>query len=230
MSLTKNRTPTVESDATENTLVDNIAGQPDFIGLRTVIDSTSDAIFVKDLQGRYVLINSAGAEFIGKPATEILGKTDAELLPPPIARQNQENDLKILSTGETQTYEDTEEIGGDERTFHSTKSVYRDEQGKVLGVFGIARDITERKKARTERERLINELQEALAKVKVLEAILPICMHCKKVRDEQGAWVELDIYIVKHTNSDFSHGLCEECYKTKYPEIYAVKHPDESRE
>ena len=82
----------------------------------------------------------------------------------------------------------------------------------------IIRDITERKAAEAERERLIRELQDALGRVKTLSGLLPICASCRRIRDEQGAWHNLEIYIRKHTEAEFSHGICPECQRNLYPE------------
>jgi DNA-binding response OmpR family regulator len=60
-----------------------------------------------------------------------------------------------------------------------------------------------------------NELQEALAKVKLLSGLLPICMHCKKVRDDEGYWQQVEVYIRDHSEAEFSHGVCPDC-KQKY--------------
>lgn len=72
-------------------------------------------------------------------------------------------------------------------------------------------DITARKQAETERERLIKELQDALAKVKTLSGLVPICAWCKKIRDDRGFWNEVDVYVQKHSDATFSHGVCPEC-------------------
>ena len=82
----------------------------------------------------------------------------------------------------------------------------------------IIRDITERKAAEAERERLIWELQDALGRVKTLSGLLPICASCRRIRDEQGAWHNLEVYIRNHTEADFSHGICPECQRNLYPE------------
>ena len=82
----------------------------------------------------------------------------------------------------------------------------------------IIRDISERKTAEQERERLIRELQEALAKVKHLSGLLPICASCRKIRDEGGHWHSLEAYIRDHTEADFSHGICPDCRKKLYPD------------
>lgn len=81
----------------------------------------------------------------------------------------------------------------------------------------IIRDISERKTAETERERLIEELQEALGRVKNLSGLLPICASCKKIRDEEGRWHHLEVYIRDRTQADFSHGICPDCRRKLYP-------------
>jgi len=70
------------------------------------------------------------------------------------------------------------------------------------------------------RERLILELQNALAQVQTLSGLLPICSSCKKIRDDEGYWNQLEVYIQEHSEAVFSHGLCPECAKKLYPEIF----------
>lgn len=69
-----------------------------------------------------------------------------------------------------------------------------------------------------EREKLIIELQNALAKVKSLTGLLPICSACKKIRDDKGYWEQIEAYISDHAEVEFSHGICPECLKKLYPE------------
>ena len=82
----------------------------------------------------------------------------------------------------------------------------------------IVRDISERRAAERERESLIQQLQDALAKVKTLSGLLPICAACHKIRDQQGSWHGLELYIRNHTEADFTHGICPECRRRLYPE------------
>ncbi len=77
-------------------------------------------------------------------------------------------------------------------------------------------------RAERERDRVIEELQEALASIKVLRGLLPICAHCKKIRDDKGYWKAVEVYIREHTEAEFSHSLCPECVRKLYPE-YADK-------
>ena len=80
-------------------------------------------------------------------------------------------------------------------------------------IYSIARDITERKQAEAEREALLRQLQTTLAEVKELQEILPICMYCRKIRDDANYWQTVEAFISHHTNTKFSHGICPTCYK-----------------
>jgi hypothetical protein len=82
----------------------------------------------------------------------------------------------------------------------------------------IIRDITERTAEEAERERLIKELQEALGRVKSLSGLLPICASCRRIRDKEGAWHNLEAYVRNHSEADFSHGICPDCRRVLYPD------------
>lgn len=73
--------------------------------------------------------------------------------------------------------------------------------------------------AEQERDRLYLELKEAQARVKVLSGLLPICCHCKNIRDDAGYWSQLESYVQKHSEASFSHGICPECAQKYYPEL-----------
>ena len=121
---------------------DTLRQNRDLLG--TVIHSAPDAIFAKDLQGRYTLINPAGARALGHPAQDIIGSTDPELFSSEDARATLAHDRAVLTSGRPRTYED-EDLGGG-RTWQSTKGVLRDARGEITGLFGISRDITSRKR------------------------------------------------------------------------------------
>lgn len=76
----------------------------------------------------------------------------------------------------------------------------------------------ERKKAEKEREELIRELRKALAKIKTLHGLLPICASCKRIRDDKGYWNQIEIYISEHSEAGFTHGICPECLEKLYPD------------
>ncbi|MBZ0157288.1 MAG: response regulator [Alphaproteobacteria bacterium] len=74
-----------------------------------------------------------------------------------------------------------------------------------------------------ERENLIRELREALARVKKLSGLIPICSSCKKIRDDSGYWNQIEAFIREHSDAEFTHGLCPECAKRLYPNYYKDK-------
>jgi len=76
-----------------------------------------------------------------------------------------------------------------------------------------------RKQDERDRNKLISELQDALGKVKQLSGFLPICAHCKKIRDDKGYWNQIENYIRDHSEAEFSHSICQECAKKHYPDL-----------
>jgi PAS domain S-box-containing protein len=86
-------------------------------------------------------------------------------------------------------------------------------------LYSIIHDITDRKQVEEEREKLINELQEAIKEIKTLRGILPLCSFCKKIRDDKGYWEQVDVYIHKYSQADISHSICPECAKEHYPDL-----------
>jgi CheY-like chemotaxis protein len=87
---------------------------------------------------------------------------------------------------------------------------------------------TARKQTVVERDRLIQDLQKALANVKSLSGLLPICAGCKKIRDDQGYWSQVECYVQEHSEATFTHGLCPDCIKKWYPELEEAS-PGDSR-
>ncbi len=92
--------------------------------------------------------------------------------------------------------------------------------GLSFGTSDLRRHLHRRHLAEAEREQLIAQLQGALAKVKLLSGLIPICASCKKIRDDQGYWTELERYLQQHSEAEFSSGLCPECAKRLYPEFW----------
>ena len=94
-----------------------------------------------------------------------------------------------------------------------------DGSGKIIQMLEYGIDITERKLKEEERERLIAEFEEVIAKVKLLSGFLPICATCKKIRDDKGYWYQIESYIRDHSEAQFSHSICPDCLKRHYPHI-----------
>jgi len=87
----------------------------------------------------------------------------------------------------------------------------------------------ERKYLELERNKLIHDLEEALANVKTLSGLIPICANCKKIRDDEGYWNQVEVYIQNHSEAEFSHSLCPDCLKKLYPDFIdnEDKNPEE---
>jgi PAS domain S-box-containing protein len=87
----------------------------------------------------------------------------------------------------------------------------------------LQKDITQRKIVEHERERLIADLREAIAKIKILTGLLPMCAWCKKVRDDKGYWKKVETYVQEHSDASFTHGICPDCLKKVDPETYRIE-------
>jgi len=135
--------------------------------LQAVIDATPDAIFVKDLNGCYVIINEAAAKFLGKSPEEIVGKNDLELYPEETARQFIEDDRKVLAAGAALSFEGVATSALGTQAYLVTKGVYRDKHGKIAGVFGISHDMTELRQA----QESLEQTREALFRAQKMEAV-----------------------------------------------------------
>jgi len=121
---------------------------------------------------------------------------------------------------------------GEERAIESLKSgatdyVLKDRLSRLVPAVNRAlaeeKERTRRKKAEEERERIVHDLKEALARVKTLTGLLPICASCKRIRDERGHWDPVETYIGEHSDAEFSHGMCPDCEKKAYSELRRIK-------
>ncbi|WP_374479206.1 PAS domain-containing protein [Zoogloea sp.] len=130
--------------------------------LGAIADGSDDAIFAKDLDGRYLLANRASCRFVGKREDEVIGHDDHAFFPPAQADMLHAIDRQIVASGETQTHEEILDTLGGSRVFQATKGPLKDSQGRTIGIFGIARDITERQHTATTIRQLNAELTATL--------------------------------------------------------------------
>jgi PAS domain S-box-containing protein len=128
--------------------------------LQAVVEGTSDPIFIKDLEGRYLMINSSGASSLGRTAAEMIGKHDRELFAPETAALMMDRDREVMASQQPQSFQETRGAGELTRHYLTTKGVYRDHDGKVMGLFGISRDVTDLKR-----------LEDQLRQAQKLEAV-----------------------------------------------------------
>ncbi|OPZ60765.1 MAG: putative diguanylate cyclase [Deltaproteobacteria bacterium ADurb.Bin510] len=173
--------------------------------------------------GRLIEVNARFEKLIGKPLAEILNQPVEELgfwlnledrarLIKALRQQGRVGSLELQfrnSAGEIIT------------GLLSAELITIDDEPCILASIN---DISDRKQAEIEREALVAEREKALADVKILRGLLPICASCKKIRDDFGNWDQIENYIATHSQADFTHSICPTCMRKLYPE-YAEK-PD----
>lgn len=192
---------------------------------RTLFESATDAIFIVDMAGNLIDVNRTAHERLGYSKHEMLAMS--------------------LSTLDTTEFAGSVPARMEQLREHGQavfESAHRRKDGAVMPVeintrvidfegkkamLGIIRDITKRKhaeialrEAAKEKDDLIVHLQQALATIKTLHGILPICSACKNIRDDKGYWNQLESYIQQHSEAEFSHGICPDCAAKLYPEHY----------
>ncbi len=183
--------------------------------IHAMIVATPDAIFIKDSQGRYVFVNPEAARIIGKPIEEIIGKYASDFFPLEAAQAMAGDDGAVMSSTRSKTYEELLESQEKPRYMLITKGPMYNDEGEVDGVFGVARDITDLKLLQMEITEKVAQLETALSTVRQLEGIIPICSYCKKIRDDEKSWHQMEQYISSHSEARFSHGICPDCYESE---------------
>jgi PAS domain S-box-containing protein len=189
---------------------------------RSVTESAKDAIISADKHGNIIYWNKASQEMFGFEEQEILGQPLTVLMPDSFSEAHQKAIASHARTGVPKIIGQTVELIGRSKQgleFPIELSVSTWKTGGEVYYTGIIRDISERKQIEEERNQLIESLQESLAKVKTLSGLLPICASCKKIRDDNGYWNQIETYIRNHSEAEFSHGICPECTRKLYPEL-----------
>jgi len=183
-----------------------------------------DMLCIAHFSGYFRMLNPAWEATLGYSREELQSRPMFEYVHP--------DDLE-RTLAQNQRVRNGEQARGFENRYRCKDGAYKwllwnataDLEGQVI--YSVARDITERKLAEQERERLLGELQTALAEVRELQTILPICMYCKNIRNDENYWQTVETYIAHHTNTRFSHGICPSCYeKVVEPQLGEIKRRD----
>ncbi len=196
--------------------------------LTSIIRTIPDIIYRLDVDGRLTFISDSVKKY-GYLPEDLLGSSMMDLVHPQ-DREKASFRVNERRTGERGTREfelrlitKSNSAVPFEIFSISSEGIYsskKPEGGSFVGTQGLAKDITERKRAEEEREQLIEELRNALDEVNILSGLLPICSYCKKVRDDDGYWQQIDSYIESRSEAKFSHGMCNDCMKKHHPKIY----------
>jgi PAS domain S-box-containing protein len=177
-----------------------------------ILESISDGFQSVDRDLRFEYVNSTAEQWLAKPNNALRGKSIFAEFPELFGGEIESRFRAVISSGEMTQFESYFEPW--ERWVEL--NVYPSLRGGLVIYFA---DITARKNAEREREGLITALQEALGQVKALSGLLPICSSCKKIRDKDGTWSQIETYIRRHSEADFSHGICPDCFDRLYPEF-----------
>ncbi len=183
---------------------------------RSLVDNVQDLLCELSQDGRYLYVSQNYAAVLGYEPGELLDRNAFELVHP--------DDLAAVTavfdsqSGQGQTVFRYRHRNGEWRWMESAGKAYTTVEGENRGVV-ISRDITERKRGEEERENHVLLLQHALDNIKVLRGLLPICSHCKKIRDDQGRWHTVETYVRDRADVDFSHGICPDCLNMHYPKF-----------
>jgi len=190
-----------------------------------VEDNIQDVLFRVSLpEGAFTHISRGVQQVTGYPAESWYRNPYLllDLIPPAWqAKFKREFEKYLLGWGEEEKTFPIQHPEGEIRWIQLRATLVKDNQGKLLAIEGIASDITAKKLEEMERKQLIRELRKALEDVKTLSGLLPICSFCKKVRDDQGYWKQIESYITEHSELFFTHGLCPDCLTHHYPEYFS---------
>jgi PAS domain S-box-containing protein len=174
--------------------------------IHTLLDESSDPIFSFKEDGTYLYVNQIFAQTLGYNQEEIIGKTVWDVFPQDEADKRFSMVRKGFLTGKTENIEVMIPLADGDKYFLTTVKPIKNEHEEVAFVICISKDIT--------------ELREAQSQLKSLRGILPICSKCKKIRNDEGAWQQLEYYISNHSEAEFSHGMCPDCAEILYPDLF----------
>ena len=188
--------------------------------LEIVLDASTDPIFHILEDGTYRYVNLAFSSHFDRTPEQVIGRRIYDIFPQEEADKRMAVVRRAFATGETIVFDVRVPMAREpDRFFITSVRPLKGEDGRTASVVCISKDITERKQAEAERERGTAELQDALGQQRALSGLLPICANCKKIRDDQGYWTQIESYIRDHSEADFSHGVCPDCLGSLYPDV-----------
>lgn len=190
-----------------------------------LVETLYDWVWELNSRAQYTYVSPQIKNILGYDREEVLGKTPYDLMPPEDAKRIARIVRTLIKERKPMVALENIYIHKDGHlvVLETNGLPFYNAAGKLIGYRGTDRDTTARKHAEEEREKLIAELREALARVKTLSGMLPICSSCKKIRDDKGYWKQIEVYIRDHSEAEFSHGICPECAERLYPGLYKKK-------
>ncbi|MBN1654396.1 MAG: PAS domain S-box protein [Deltaproteobacteria bacterium] len=189
--------------------------------LRNLVETTSDWIWEVNKDAVYTYASPRIRHLLGYEPEEVIGKTPFDFMPLDERQRVASVFTELIARQES--FSGLENVNqrkdGSLVTLETNAVPVFDSGGAFQGYRGVDRNITERKLAQEERDRLILQLRKTLAEVKSLRGIFPICASCKRIRDDKGYWNQIESYIRDHSEAEFTHGICPECMRRLYPDL-----------
>jgi len=180
-------------------------------------DTISDFVSVHDKNMKFVRVNKALADFLEEKPEDLMGRYCYEVMHGRSKPWDNCPHIAATEQGKPVTFEIVDDNIG--IPLLVSCSPFKHDDGSLMGSVHVARDITEQRRANDIREKLIRQLEESLAKVKLLSGFIPICASCKNIRDDKGYWKQVEEYIRDNSEAEFSHSICPDCMKKLYPEF-----------
>ena len=170
-----------------------------------------DMLCFLDFNGHFRRLNPAWERTLGFTVEELTARPFIEFVHPDDRERTLAQNARVRAGGQALAFENRYLCK--DGSFRWLRWNAAPDSGRQ-SIYSVARDITEQKAAEEERDRLLAELRAALAEVKVLREILPICSYCRKIRDDEDYWHTVEHYVARHTSTRFSHGICPPCMAT----------------
>ena len=193
------------------------------ISIQELIEHVPFAALLVDSAGRIVASNSTALEMFQYSASDLLGLEIEALVPQRLRAQHAghrdgfHRHTRIRPMGVGMDLTGLKKDGSEFPVEIGLSSI---EMSGELLIMCFVSDISIRKRVEEENKLLVSQLQSALDDVRKLSGLLPICASCKKIRDDAGHWTAIEDYIVDHSETEFSHGICPDCAERLYPQYF----------
>jgi PAS domain S-box-containing protein len=206
---------------------------------RFLAENMGDVVWTLDMDLKTTYVSPSVEKLLGVTPAQRKGQKLEEMVAPGSIERIANTLLRELAKDQRPDTDRNRTVSVEVEYYHQDGSsvwvenqvkAMRGENGEIIGIYGVSRDITERKKVQ---DALIEEkekLKEALSQIKTLTGLLPICSSCKKIRDDKGYWNQIEGYIQQHSDAEFSHSICPACMKKLYPGLTKISSGDNGRE
>ena len=174
-------------------------------------DLSIDMLCMLDFSGYFRRLNRAWERTLGFTREELMAKPFFEFVHPDDRERTLGQNRQVRSGGQAHFFENRYLCKDGTYRWLMWNAAPDADRGVI---YAVARDVTERKAADEERETLVRNLRDAIAEVRTLRSILPICSYCKRIRDDENYWHSVETYVSQHTNTQFSHSICPTCFPT----------------